>query len=37
MIVDNTKASSTNAVTTATIHKGLLVIARKLTSSVEYA
>ena len=37
MIVDNTKASSTNAVTTATIHKGLLIVARKLTQSVEYA
>ncbi len=37
MTVDNNKASSTSAVTTATIHKGSLIIARKLTSSMEYA
>ena len=37
MTVDNNKASSTSTVTTATIHKGSLIIARKLTSSMEYA
>jgi hypothetical protein len=36
MIVNNTKVSSTSAVTTATIHRGLLVLTRKLTSSMEY-
>jgi len=33
----NTKRSETNAVTTATIRKGLLILTRKLTSSVEYS
>ena len=37
MTVDNTKQSSTTAVTTATIQKGLLVLTHKLTYSVEYA
>jgi len=32
----NTKRSETNAVTTATIRKGLLMLTRRLTSSVEY-
>jgi hypothetical protein len=32
----NTKRSETNAVTTATIRKGLLILTRRLTSSVEY-
>jgi len=33
----NTKRSETNAVTTATIRKGLLILTRRLTSSVEYS
>jgi hypothetical protein len=37
MTVDNTKQASTNAITTATIRKGLLVLTRKLSYSVEYA
>jgi len=33
----NTKRSETNAVTTATVRKGLLILTRRLTSSVEYS
>ena len=33
----NTKRSETNSVTTATIRKGLLILTRRLTSSVEYS
>lgn len=37
MTVDNSKQTSTNAITTATIRKGLLLLTHKLTYSVEYA
>jgi hypothetical protein len=37
MTVDNSKQSSNNSITTASIRKGLLLLTHKLTSSIEYA
>jgi hypothetical protein len=37
MLVDNTKSTYTNTIRTASIHKGMLIVARKLVSSQEYA